>query len=274
MRPGSGTRTRPSAATQSRVRTWLLSRSTSASTVTLKKKLRAKKQSRSIWSKKYNAGSDCRSKQCTGAVCTSCSNDVKDGDETGGVDCGGVLCAQWADGKRCSVATDCASDQCTDGVCTSCFNRVVDGDETGVDCGGLGCAARCAIGTPCKGAKDCATGKCGVRSKQCEALTPDDTCTDGAKNNFEADLDCGGKECRGAGYTWADAADCGEDGDCTSGQSDVDCGGANDCIERRGLGATCTTNADCDTGKCDSGTNQCRELTPTDTCADVTLNYM
>ena len=93
-----------------RVRTWLLSRSTSASTVTLKKKLRAKKQSRSIWSKKYNAGSDCRSKQCTGAVCTSCSNDVKDGDETGGVDCGGVLCAQWADGKRCSVATDCASD--------------------------------------------------------------------------------------------------------------------------------------------------------------------
>ena len=242
--------------------------------MTLKKKLRAKKQSRSIWSKKYNAGSDCRSKQCTGAVCTSCSNNVKDGDETGGVDCGGVLCAQWADGKRCSVATDCASDQCTDGVCTSCFNRVVDGDETGVDCGGLGCAARCAIGTPCKGAKDCATGKCGVRSKQCEALTPDDTCTDGAKNNFEADLDCGGKECRGAGYTWADAADCGEDGDCTSGQSDIDCGGANDCIERRGLGATCTTNADCDTGKCDSGTNQCRELTPTDTCADVTLNYM
>ena len=35
-----------------------------------------------------------------------------------------------------------------------------------------------------------------------------------------------------------------------------------------------TINSDCDTGNCDSGTNQCRELTPTDTCADVTLNYM
>ena len=81
---------------------------------------------------------------------------------------------------------------------------------------------------------------------------------------------CGG--CTGA--PGATTCTSGTDNLQNGGESDVDCGGANDCIERCGLGATCTANADCDTGKCDSGTNQCRELTPTDTCVDGALNYM
>jgi hypothetical protein len=200
----------------------------------------------------YNAGSNCRSKQCEAGVCTSCSNDVKDGDETG-VNCGGVLCAQCADGKRCSAATDCASYQCTNGVCTSCFNRVVDGDETGVDP-----VPRQARRTQCRDTAPSANLFC-------------TSCSDGVKNGVETSIDCDGVDCPGRAETaqnnvCALGSDCVSDQceglvctscssakDAVSAETDRDCGGTlcGKCI----VGQDCGADSDCSTDKCDSGTN-------------------
>ena len=59
---------------------------------------------------------------CGGATCQSCSDGVKNGNETG-IDCGGGgACAACGPGSPCNGPSDCANGQCVDGVCctTSC----------------------------------------------------------------------------------------------------------------------------------------------------------
>jgi hypothetical protein len=48
----------------------------------------------------------------------SCSNGVKDGDETD-VDCGGATCPACANAKSCNAASDCISNTCTAGKCAN-----------------------------------------------------------------------------------------------------------------------------------------------------------
>ena len=110
--------------------------------------------------------SDCTSGVCDAITHTcsaaSCTDNVKNGDETG-IDCGGSCPAKCADGQACTLASDCASGVSTSGVCqaASCTDNVKNGGETGIDCGGLSCPA-------------------------CP------TCSDGIKNGGETGVDCGG----------------------------------------------------------------------------------
>ena len=104
-------------------------------------------------------------------------------------------------------------------------------------------------------------------------------------------LYCGGVDCPGCGETapnnvCALGSDCVSDQcealvctscsngvkDAVSAETDVDCGGAlcGKCI----VGQDCGADSDCSTGKCDSGTNKCRELTPSDTCTDAAKGEM
>ena len=89
---------------------------------------------------------------------TTCNNSVKDNNESD-VDCGGS-CKPCANGKSCSANTDCASEYCTNQKC-----------ET----------------RPCTKDSECTDGFC--VSGSCIS------CTDGAFNGDETDVDCGGSRC-------------------------------------------------------------------------------
>ena len=107
------------------------------------------------------------------------------------------------------------------------------------------------------------------------ASCPTSSCTDGMKNGFETDTDCGGGECPACG----DNAQCASGLDCTSrncvggeclasscsdgvtngSELDVDCGGScptacgsvGSCAPGCGLGDSCTSNSDCSSGRCE-----------------------
>ena len=102
-----------------------------------------------------------------GVVPESCTNTVKDGNETD-VDCGGNVCGKCIDGKSCIAATDCAGGACLSQKCATpaCTNKETDGDETDTDCGGSICA-RCTIGKRCLQASDCVSGACGNNLCRC-----------------------------------------------------------------------------------------------------------
>jgi hypothetical protein len=57
---------------------------------------------------------DCASSSCgADGLCSSCGNDLQDGDETA-TDCGGGTCAPCEDGKTCLGDSDCQSGICSD----------------------------------------------------------------------------------------------------------------------------------------------------------------
>src|SRR5690606_30508793 len=90
----------------------------------------------------------------------------------------------------CTEGADCGSGVCgDDGLCTggACADGVHNGDETDVDCGGS-CDANCPDGGACQYGSDCASNVCDAEDLVC--LPP--TCTDGAPNGDETDVDCGG----------------------------------------------------------------------------------
>jgi hypothetical protein len=98
-------------------------------------------------------------------ICFSCTNGVKDGDESD-VDCGGRFCDRCPEAtpaRLCVDASDCQSGRCVGGQCVSCSNNRVDGDEIGVDCGGS-CPNKCQIGKTCVSSTDCSSGLCVAES--------------------------------------------------------------------------------------------------------------
>jgi hypothetical protein len=105
---------------------------------------------------------DCQSLDCDQPVrnqClpATCTNGVKDGDETD-VDCGGI-CKQCPVGDGCGLDGDCVSNAC-DGigsvcVANQCTDHRQDGLETDVDCGGMNGCARCPVGERCNLTSDC-----------------------------------------------------------------------------------------------------------------------
>ena len=164
-----------------------------------------------------------------------------------------------------------------------CGDGVKNGPETDLDCGGATCDGsghKCADTKSCLVNLDCVNGFCNS-SHVC--ATP--TCTDGAKNGSETDLDCGGASCDGTGHTCGTGKVCGVAADCTSGvctggicqaaacndnvlngsETDKDCGGAacdalgDTCVD----GKACGTGPDCTSGVCTG--NVCQTATCTDT---------
>lgn len=130
---------------------------------------------------------DCTSGQCTGGVCTSCSNCGKDGLESdvdrGGADCNKCMPQQLspaAAAQKCLLGSDCATGQCevtapsANLKYTSCKNGVKNDTETAIDCGGATCKNRCVVGDDCAAGSDCGTGKCTAGT--CAALTAVDLC--------------------------------------------------------------------------------------------------
>jgi hypothetical protein len=187
------------------------------------------------------SGAQCPSGVCLASVCQAptCMDGVANGAETG-LDCGGGNCPGCATGEGCFLHSDCLTGgcsggicqptcstgaQCPSGVCTggfcrvpNCADGVHNGDETAVDCGGPAPnCVRCANGQACDGPSDCASGIC--TGNVCQAPS----CTDGARNGDETDVDCGGS-CPGCGLgKLCDAGDdcasavCGVTGRCTCG---------------------------------------------------------
>jgi hypothetical protein len=86
-----------------------------------------------------------------------------------------------------------------------CNDQIRNGDETGIDCGGR--CGKCDVGGGCRGDGDCDEANCvgGV----CTAFA----CDNGARDNEETDIDCGGGMCR----TCAGGRRCMADADCASG---------------------------------------------------------
>ena len=138
-------------------------------------------------------------KVCMGGQCVagaSCTDGDQNGDETG-IDCGGECGGCAGDpctglGKgTCSGRPDAL--YCSNGICgtDSCHDGAKDNGESAIDCGGTstcgGCANDNCTGTgkgTCSGtagALYCAGGKCGT-----------DSCHDGAMDNGETGVDCGG----------------------------------------------------------------------------------
>ncbi|MCB9592749.1 MAG: hypothetical protein H6719_08450 [Sandaracinaceae bacterium] len=214
------------------------------------------------------AGADCASGVCDGTTSTcaapTCTDMVMNGAETD-ADCGGGTCPTCADGDMCAAGTDCTGGICdaTSSTCTSpsCTDGILNGAETGTDCGGGACPG-CADGGPCGADGDCASGSCDTTSMTC--ATP--TCTDGARNGMESDIDCGGGTCPAC----APGEDCTAGTDCSSGicgggsmtcnaptcsdgvangaETDVDCGGGTCglCSD----GDTCVRGSDCSGDHC------------------------
>jgi len=162
----------------------------------------------------------------------SCSNDVRDGDETG-VDCGPSCepCAVCSDGMRNGDETgvDCGG-SC--GACPRCDDGQQNGTESDIDCGGT-CATRCDTDRRCRENADCA-------SLVCNGVCQPSSCLDEVRNGQETGVDCGGS-CAGCANGSAcvvnddcQSARCQQDvcvdALCTDGvvnghETDVDCGG-------------------------------------------------
>eukprot|EP01043_Picozoa_sp_COSAG02_P003812 COSAG02_NODE_96_length_37408_cov_9.762604_8_plen_3626_part_00 len=230
---------------------------------------------------------DCTDKCSSSGFCFSCTNGVRDGDESD-VDCGGP-CNRCDVGSTCSSEDDCSSGACNDldptGTapdlrCTSCTNGETDGLETDTDCGFLACpGSLCGLNKQCSSNEDCASSNCSGNT--CQAPTPDQTCNDEALGQQETCVDGGGAQCRSLGNLCptcaevAGAANCGcvEDSDCrgdaycdTAGtggevgcytcsnsqqdgpETDVDCGGGR--CNACEVDQSCLVNSDCRSSQC------------------------
>ncbi len=215
--------------------------------------------------------SDCANGDaCVEGLCkpVSCSNDVKDADESD-VDCGGAsACARCERKAACSDRTDCASgDICWESLCValSCIDGRYTTGESDQDCGGPNCGP-CNAYKRCEGDDDC------VDATTCEsnidpytyAVCISSECSNMIKDAGESDVDCGGSSvCRrcDSGETCAAQSDCFNGRDCYDGvcdlltcrngsldasrETDVDCG--NLCTQACETGERCLNDTDCAT---------------------------
>ena len=223
---------------------------------------------------------DCSTKYChlavEPAVCRQpkCSDGVQNQGETA-KDCGGQACRDLNllcnNGSACGEDGDCVTGYCKGGTCTSptCGDEVLNNQETDTDCGGPNCRALkpCDSGGKCQVDDDCSNKYC----KNDVCTKP--TCTDGAKNQDETGLDCGGPTCRGVqSKKCPDNQGCAASADCSSGfcssanfcspagcangakdnnETDKDCGG-DDCRSSSPCALTkaCVIHADCASAAC------------------------
>ncbi|NUQ73069.1 MAG: hypothetical protein HUU21_05895 [Polyangiaceae bacterium] len=87
---------------------------------------------------KVNA--DCQDNVCKAGQCQTptCSDGVRNDNETG-IDCGGPpSCPRCPTGQGCKLGSDCESGVCWAGTCEppKCTDAIKNGDETDWDCGG------------------------------------------------------------------------------------------------------------------------------------------
>jgi len=157
-----------------------------------------------------------------------CSNDIRDGDETG-VDCGGSCppceTSDCDDGIQNGAETgiDCGG-SCDACSVSDCDNGIIDGSETGVDCGG-NCPSSCCTSLPNT------PPNCG-------------TCTDLITNGNEWDDDCGGRCYEDFGLIGA--CNCGINNDCSDDGSYY-CNTTIDTTFGFCKPSTCSGDADCNT---------------------------
>ncbi len=138
-----------------------------------------------------------------------------------------------------------------------------DALELGPPCGRL--TTPCKAGGMCEGAPDCASGLC--RDGKCNDIVP----ADGAKNNDETDVDCGGTKAPAC----PDNKGCIIGADCTSSvckigvcqvpsptdgvrngdETGLDCGGTK--APKCPVGQGCLATSDCDAVKCDTVNKKC-----------------
>jgi hypothetical protein len=106
----------------------------------------------------------CSNGVCTPSAAPTCTDGVKNGNETD-TDCGGPTCSACAVSRQCLVGADCTSGNCVGNICTvaTCTDGVKNGNETDIDCGGS-CTAKCTAGQGCLQASDCSSGVCGVKN--------------------------------------------------------------------------------------------------------------
>ena len=107
---------------------------------------------------------DCLSGRCFSNMCVSCTDGIKNGNETS-IDCGGggqcKPCKATGNSGTgsCLRDTDCLSERCEDGLCVSCSNNIKDSDEGDIDCGGM-CQKKCKNSKNCQKGSDCLTSYC------------------------------------------------------------------------------------------------------------------
>ncbi len=237
------------------------------------------------------------------AVCVDdevdpCENGVQDDAETD-VDCGGGVCEPCDVGGACLDNDDCASATCdihdtwtclTVGSET-CGDGYANQDESDTDCGGAVCPA-CDLGMTCLESTDCATGNCDVNDTWICVGAAEETCGDGALDQDETDVDCGGAVCDpcGDGLGCDDNADCASaacdvhvswtclapgsetcgDGLQNQDESDADCGGL--LCPACALGDACNESGDCDSGNCATFDSWTCVDAATETCDDGVLD--
>ena len=202
----------------------------------------------------------CKTNTCLANACGT--NDAAKG--TACTDNGGAVC---------NGAGECVPMHCDDSL--------MDSDETDIDCGGT-CGPSCKDTGPqqkCKVGGDCISGVCSSSTLLCQPPT----CSDGAKNGNETDVDCGGAGFGGkaACPKCADRSHCAKNSDCKNNtcfgagpgtcvscgdavkdgnETDIDCGGPACDAQGKTCGTTkgCVTGADCVSGYCAGGTCQLR----------------
>ena len=107
----------------------------------------------------------CSNGVCTPSAAPTCTDGVKNGNETD-TDCGGPTCSACTTGNACLQASDCTSGNCVGNICTmaTCSDGRKNGSETDVDCGGSTCSP-CAMGKACLLASDCVSAMCSINGK-------------------------------------------------------------------------------------------------------------
>jgi hypothetical protein len=144
----------------------------------------------------------------------------------------------------------------------SCQDGLLSAGEVAIDCGPV-CSGTCAMGQSCTFPSECQSGNC--QQGVCRAMA---TCSDGARNQSETDIDCGGVDgcapcatdhrCESdydcnlakcnAGFCKAQGC---SDGLQNQDESDVDCGGTHcqPCHTKQ----HCNSNSDCLDSECSQG---------------------
>ena len=205
-------------------------------------------------------------------TCGSCSDNIKNGAETG-VDCGGSCKA--CTGDPCSTGGGCLSGKCVDKVCCAtdcngtcqvcniqgslgtCTNAPAEQPDPACNalvCDGAG-ACKTPAGAPCSLNSGCASGICiasTCRVPTNGACTEDALCASGRCAGSictacSADNECKSNACAAPTCKAPGGAICSAAAECAGGSCQ-----SSFCILNNGL--ACTINADCKSGFCSGGT--------------------